>query len=300
MRVGVIGLGNMGRHHVRVYKELGCDIVGVVDINERLTNDIARLYGTKLSTDYKDLLKEGVEGVSIAVPTSLHFEVASFFLNNGIHCLVEKPLTRTLDEGRALVKISRRSGAKLMVGHIERFNPAVQKMKEIISQGLLGKPLIINIRRVGPVAPRIVDTGIILDLATHDIDVTRYLYGREPKDVYSKFGSIKYALEDHAIILLDFNGGIASIEVNWLTPHKVRTAVITGTEGIAYMDYIDQSIVIYSSDWKMEPKIEKAEPLKLEITEFISSIKEGREPLVNGEEGLKNLEVALRCLSLTN
>lgn len=297
MRVGVVGVGSMGQHHARVYSEMpGCELVGVADLNYDLAKKIGERYKTKAFSDYKNLLKEGVEAVSIAVPTSCHYEVASFFLENGVHSLVEKPITSTLAEGKRLVKIAREKDRKLMVGHIERFNPAVQKMKEIIQAGMLGKILIISTRRVGPLAPQVVDVGVIIDLATHDIDVTRYFYGKEPSQVYSKFGSIKHPKEDHALLLLDFNEGMASIEVNWFTPHKVRTAVITGTDGIAYLDYIEQSITVYDSEWKHEPKIDKCEPLKRELENFIMSIEKDVEPLVNGEEGLRNLEIAIRCL----
>lgn len=160
----------------------------------------------------------------------------------------------------------------------------------------MGDILIISTRRVGPYSPRINDIGIIVDLATHDIDVARYLTGREPQKIYSKYGSIKHFKEDHAILLLDFGGSAACIEVNWFTPHKVRTAVITGTKGIAYLDYIDQNLTVYNSEWKMEPKIEKEEPLRRELEHFIGCITNGKEPLVTGEEGLKTLEVALKSL----
>jgi len=293
MRVGVVGLGAMGQNHARIYSSMeGCELVGVADIDPQVLKDVSRRYGAEPFKDYRLLLRNRPEAVSIAVPTSLHYEVASFFLENGVHCLIEKPITKTIEEARNLIEIARRNKVKLMVGHIERYNPAVRKMKDIIERGMLGHPIIINTRRVGPLAPRITDIGIVVDLATHDIDVVRYLYGKEPMKVYSKFGSIKHPHEDHAVILLDFGDSAASIEVNWFTPHKVRTAVVTGTDGIAYLDYIEQSIVLYNSDWKMEPKVEKGEPLKAEIEHFLLCIKEGREPLTSGEEGLRNLEVA--------
>lgn len=297
MKVGVVGVGSMGRNHVRIFSQMaGCELVGVADTDRAGGQSVAEAYKTKYFADYRQLLKEGVEAVSVVVPTSLHREVASFFLNKGVDCLVEKPIASTLDEGRALVDLAKAKGRILMVGHIERFNPAVQKAKEIIEEGLLGRLLIISTRRVGPYAPRNLDVGIIVDLATHDIDVARYLSGCEPRNVYAKFSSIKHTKEDHAIILLDFGECAASVEVNWFTPHKVRTAVLTGTGGIAYMDYIEQSLVVYNSEWKMEPKIEKEEPLKRELAHFSDCIKKGKEPLVSGEVGLKTLEVALMCL----
>jgi UDP-N-acetylglucosamine 3-dehydrogenase len=297
MKVGVVGVGSMGQNHARIYSGMkGVDLVGVVDSDAARGKWVAETYKTKALSDYRDLLREGIDAVSVVVPTSLHFEVASFFLKNGVDCLVEKPITPSLEEGKALVDLAKEHGKKLMVGHIERFNPAVQKAKQIIQEGLLGKVLIISTRRVGPYSPRITDVGIIIDLATHDIDVARYLTGKEPNDIWSAYGSIKHTKEDHALLLLDFGGCAACVEVNWFTPHKVRTAVITGTGGIAYMDYIEQALTVYNSEWKMEPKIEKEEPLKNELKHFVECVTTGKEPLVNGEEGLKTLGVALKSL----
>jgi UDP-N-acetylglucosamine 3-dehydrogenase len=292
MKIGVIGLGSMGWNHARIYSNLNYDLV-VVDINEELARKASKEFSAEYSNDYKNIK---VDAVSIAVPTSLHYEVASYFLNKGVHCLVEKPITKTIEEAEKLIKISKEKNVKLMVGHIERFNPVVRKMKEIIEKEILGKILVINTRRVGPFPLKVIDTGIIVDLAIHDIDVVRYLYEKEPVKVFSKYGRIKHIYEDYAILLLDFGESVASIEVNWFTPHKVRNVVITGTNGIAYMDYIEQSIVIYNSNWKMEPKIEKEEPLKLEIQHFIECIEKNKEPLTSGEEGLKNLKIAYMCL----
>lgn len=296
MKVGVVGIGAMGQNHVRVYSEIeGCELVGVADSNEEVANKFAAKYNTKAVYDYKKLLDYGVEAVSIAVPTSLHCEVASFFLENGVHCLVEKPIASKLEDGRKMTEIAIKNNAKLMIGHIERFNPVVQEMKQIIDEGILGKILIISSRRVGPFAPRIVDVGITIDLATHDIDIARYFCGKEPNKICSIYGSIRHSKEDHAILLLDFDGISACIEVNWFTPHKVRTAVVTGTEGIAYLDYIDQHITIFNSKWKKEPKIEKSEPLRKELEHFIYCIDNHKEPLVNGEEALKTLDVAIKA-----
>lgn len=297
MKVGVVGVGNMGQNHARVYSGMnGCELAGIADSDVVRAEKIAQTYGTKAFTDYKDLINEGIEAVSIVVPTVLHKQVASFFIKNGVDCLVEKPIAPNLEEGKELVALAKDKQRKLMIGQIERFNPVVQKAKSIIEEGVLGDILIISTRRVGPYSPRINDIGIIVDLATHDIDVARYLTGREPQKIYSKYGSIKHFKEDHAILLLDFGGSAACIEVNWFTPHKVRTAVITGTKGIAYLDYIDQNLTVYNSEWKMEPKIDKEEPLRRELEHFIGCITNGKEPLVTGEEGLKTLEVALKSL----
>lgn len=300
IKVGVVGLGAMGQHHARVYSEFGCELVGVADVDPQRGNRIAEKYKTAYYRDYRDLMSR-VDAVSIVVPTTLHSQVALDFMRHGVHCLVEKPIASTLEEAQAMVRSAEANGTRLAIGHIERFNPAVQRLKQIVDEGKMGKVMQISTRRVGPFAPRIRDVGIIVDTATHDIDVARHLLGREPLDgpagVFSKFGAFKHAKEDHAIIVLDFGDAAASIEVNWFTPQKVRTLVATGSEGLAYLDYIDQSISFGNSHKPgMEQlDVQKAEPLKLEIEHFVKCVETGERPLVDGLEGLKVLEIAFRA-----
>jgi len=297
--VGVAGVGAMGRNHARIYSKIeSCQLVGVADVDFDKAKEVAQMYGAQAFRNYEELLGK-VDAVSIALPTSLHREAALKFIERGVHCLVEKPIASSLKDAQEIVEAAEKHGVKLMVGHIERFNPAVKKLKEIVDTGKLGKLLLLSARRVGPFAPRIVDVGIIIDLATHDIDVARYLTGKEPVKVFAKYGSIKHPKEDHAILLLDFDEIAASIEVNWFTPHKVRTLVATGTDAIAYLNYIEQELEVYNAEWKMIPKIEKREPLEEELRHFINCIEKDSKPLVDGYEGLKTLEVALTSLSFT-
>jgi len=295
-RVGVIGLGAMGAHHVRVYKELGCEIVGVVDADPARSEEIGRLHNVPCYTSCQPLLEARPNAVSIAVPTSCHKQVALEFINAGIHCLVEKPIASTIEEARVMIDAANTNHVKLMVGHIERFNPAVLKLKELIEEGVLGKVIIISTRRVGPFQPRIRDVGIIIDSATHDIDVVRFLTGREPVSVYSKAGRIKHPTrEDHALIMLDFGDSAAAIEVNWFTPYKERKLVVTGTRAICYLDYISQKLWVNTTNSQYPVEVQTAEPLKIEISHFLECITNGSEPLVNGREGLENLSVAIRA-----
>ena len=297
--MGVAGVGAMGRNHARIYSKIeSCQLVGVADVDFDKAKEVAQMYGAQAFRNYEELLGK-VDAVSIALPTSLHREAALKFIERGVHCLVEKPIASSLKDAQEIVEAAEKHGVKLMVGHIERFNPAVKKLKEIVDTGKLGKLLLLSARRVGPFAPRIVDVGIIIDLATHDIDVARYLTGKEPVKVFAKYGSIKHPKEDHAILLLDFDEIAASIEVNWFTPHKVRTLVATGTDAIAYLNYIEQELEVYNAEWKMIPKIEKREPLEEELRHFINCIEKDSKPLVDGYEGLKTLEVALTSLSFT-
>jgi UDP-N-acetylglucosamine 3-dehydrogenase len=295
LKVGVIGLGEIGQHHARIYSQLGCELVGVADTNLERAKEIGEKYGAQYYADYHDLLPK-VEAVSIAVPTTLHHAVAMDCLREGVHCLVEKPITSNLYDAEEMIETAERNQVNLAIGHIERFNPAVIKLKQMIEEGILGKLLIISTRRVGPFAPRVRDIGIIIDTATHDIGVVKYLLGKDPVSVFSRAGSLIHTKEDHAIIVLNFVETTACIEVNWFTPHKVRTLVATGSEGIAYLDYIEQTIRVANSHIGVGSngiEIRKEEPLKLELEDFLKSVAERVKPGVPGEEGWAILKIAL-------
>jgi len=295
MKVGIIGIGEMGENHVRVYHELGTEIVGVADLHEERVIKIANQYKTRAFTDYRELLSQGLDAVSITVPTASHREVALAALEQGVNLLVEKPIADSTTHGEEIVIAAEKAGLKLMVGHIERFNPVVRKLKDIIEQGTLGKVILLSAKRVGPFGLRVVDAGIITDLATHDIDIARYILAKEPVEVFTKLSGIRNKKGDCALIILDFGDVTASIEANWFTPQKVRTLVATGTEGIAYVDYIEQTLEIHNAGWKMIPRFTKGEPLKLELEHFLECIEFDRQPLVSGYEGLKTLEIALEA-----
>jgi UDP-N-acetylglucosamine 3-dehydrogenase len=310
LRVGVVGLGAMGQHHVRLYSQFQntdlsnpnssiktkVELVGVADANPEVAAEFGKKYSVPFFTDYHSLIPK-VDAVSIAVPTIYHYQVARDFIIERVHCLVEKPIASRVDQAEEMIRIAGNNDVKLEIGHIERFNPAVLRLKQIISAGSLGQILIISTRRVGPTVPRIRDVGVIIDSATHDIGVVKYLVGRNPVCVYSKVGRLKHLKDDHAIVVLDFNTPTACIEVNWFTPHKVRTLVVTGSEGIAYLDYIDQSLKICNSHDTEIMDIHKAEPLQLELEDFVNSIVLGKAPSVDGLEGLEVLRIALEASS---
>lgn len=294
LKVGVVGLGAMGNNHVRLYSQLKCKLAGVADINPAIAKEIGEKYHTPYYQDYHQLIPK-VDAVSIAVPTTAHYAVVMDFLREGKHCLVEKPIAFSLDEASEMIKLAQKKQVNLAVGHIERFNPAVVSLKQIVDDGKLGKLLIISTRRVGPSVSRIRDVGVVIDSATHDIGVIRYLVGRDPIKIFSRVGRLKHAKEDHAVIMLDFDGTTACIEVNWFTPHKVRTLVATGSEGIAYLDYIEQKLTVCNSHNENIVNILEGEPLKLELEDFLNSIVLRRKPAVDGEEGLAILRIALEA-----
>jgi UDP-N-acetylglucosamine 3-dehydrogenase len=292
IKVGVVGVGAMGQNHVRLYSQMKCKLVGVADANLGSARQIGRMYDIPYYADYREILGK-VDAVSIAVPTTLHHSIAMDFLESGVHCLVEKPISFSLEEAGEMIRAADKKQATLAIGHIEHFNPAVIRLKQIVDEGTLGKLLIISTRRVGPSVPRIRDVGIVIDSATHDIGVIRCLLGKNATSVFSRVGCLKHTKEDHAVIVLDFGGTIASIEVNWLTPKKIRTLIATGSDGIACLDYIEQELFIINSHGNTKIEVPKAEPLKLELEAFLKSVTEGSKPAVDGREGREILKLAL-------
>ena len=298
IRVGVIGVGAMGNHHARIYSELqDVELVGVSDINAKATAEIASTYNTDAFDDCVHLLKSDLDAVSIAVPTSLHKEIALKAVKQGVHMLVEKPISDSLNSADEIIEAVRREKLKLMIGHIERFNATILKLKELISAGKLGHVLSISCRRVGPYPPRIRDVGIIIDLAVHDIDTITHIYGESALNVYAIGGNSFHIKEDHASILLlyaDNKSGV--VETNWLTPHKIRQLTVTGTEGVAHADYLEQSLEIWREGEVIEVPIEKREPLRNELEHFLCAIANDEEPSPSGVEGKSTLHVALSAI----
>jgi UDP-N-acetylglucosamine 3-dehydrogenase len=298
MRVGVIGGGAMGQHHVRIYSEMkGVELVGVCDTDRERAERLARMYSTVPFFDHTELLKKDLDAVSVAVPTTSHTKIALDAISSGVHVLIEKPIADTLHNADAMINAARDAKIKLMVGHIERFNPAVLKLKKIIDSGLLGKIVSISSRRVGPFNPRIRDVGIIMDLGVHDIDVISYLYGKKINEVYTIAGSDLHTFEDHATILLRCDKNLSGmVETNWLTPHKIRNLTAIGLKGVAYLDYIKQTVELHDDEWVRKAKVETREPLKNELEHFISAVSNGIDPISNGETSRHALEVVMAAI----
>jgi UDP-N-acetylglucosamine 3-dehydrogenase len=313
LNVAVIGVGNMGKHHARVYSEIA-NLVAVCDLNDKLGKEIARRFRCKFYSSYKEMLaEEKIDAVSVVVPTIYHKKVALDCIEAGKHVLVEKPISNNMEDAKQIVEAAKRKSVKVAVGHIERFNPAVQKLKEMIKTRELGKITTIVARRVGVCPPQIKDANVIIDTAVHDIDVFRFLLEEDPTKIHALSGkAILKQRDDYADILLKYNGTNAFIQVNWITPVKIRSLAVTGTEGYAELNYITQELVLYKSSYKRiddfsdvvkfgTPKEIKVavineEPLKNELKNFLEAIENNKEPLVNGKEGLKTLEAALKII----
>lgn len=308
LKVGVIGVGSMGRNHARVFSEIA-DLVGVADPDKKAGKSVSSKIGTRHFEDYQDLLKEDVQAVSIAAPTEMHFKIAKDVMSKGVHPLVEKPMCLTLQDSEEMVKLAKDAGLTLAIGHIERHNPVVAFAKKALAGGAYGDAIALSARRVSSFPARIKDVGVIMDLGIHDVDVMRYLLGSEVESVFAQGKKMKHdVFEDHANILLDFKNGTAGfVEINWLTPMKVRKLSLTCSKNFVELDYVKQSLVISSSAlMEYDPfnlyqvpleydirrvSIQKEEPLKNELNDFLNAIQSKRDPLVSGEDGLMTMRV---------
>ena len=297
VNVGVIGVGAMGENHVRVYHKIEeANLVAVSDVSERALKKIEKKYGAKGYTEYSELLENPeIEVVSVCVPTTFHHNVVMEAIKNGKHVLVEKPIAFTLEEAEEMIAAAKEAGVLLATGHVERFNPAVQKAKELVDDGVIGDIVSAFAKRVGPLPPRIKDVGVSIDLAIHDLDIMNYLFEEEVTQVYGTMNSIldDCDFEDHAEIMVSFdNESTGIIEVNWLTPYKRRELELTGTAGIISVDYMKQSIEVYGKFAK-DIQIKHEEPLKGELISFLNSVVNGTEPEITGEDGLKALKMVI-------
>ena len=305
----VIGLGVMGSNHIRVLHELQEEgktrLVGISDIKEGLAREIAEKYGVKWFTDYKRLLEKRPDFVVVSVPTKLHRKVAEDAIEKGCHVLVEKPIAHTVSDARKILETAEKRGVQLMVGHIERFNPVVQEMKKRIGSE---KVHLIGAVRVGPPLPsERAKTGVVLDLAVHDIDIIRYLTDSEFKRISAFTTNHESKVEESAVLSFEMeNGALAYIIANTITPLKIRSLEVTTAEKFIRGDLISQKVMEYSrgelitharrSMFVTEIDIPYMEPLKLELKAFINSLEQEKKPLVSGEDGLRALETAVECI----
>ncbi|MFZ0423182.1 MAG: Gfo/Idh/MocA family oxidoreductase [Xanthobacteraceae bacterium] len=301
LRLGVIGVGVMGSNHARVLSELpGVKLVGVADPDAKRRDQVARTLGCAAFADVEALIQEGVDAVVIAAPTHLHRDIAIDCAARGIHLLVEKPIASTVEESRAVVAAARRAGVTLMVGHVERFNPAVQSIKRAIKdQDILS----IAITRVGPFPPRMSSVGVVIDLAVHDIDLIRWFTDSEIVEIQPQTSSAVAERED--IALLQFrtaSGVLAHINTNWLTPFKARTIHIATRDKYVIGDLLTLQVTEcfgFQPDGSYSMRhlsVGYAEPLRSELLAFVTAIRSGEPPAVTGEEALASLEIAIRCL----
>ena len=317
-RVAVIGLGNMGKHHARNYTRLeSVELVAVCDLNQELANNTAKKFNCKAYYDYETMLRnEQLDAVSVVVPTSLHKKVALVCIENNLDLLIEKPIAANLEDAQIIIEAAKEKNVVLQVGHVERFNPAVQKLKQIIDAGKLGEVNSIIARRVGAVPVQVRDANVLIDLAVHDIDIIHFLYNEDAHQITGNLGkAVIEKREDYAEIFMKFGKKSGFVQVNWLTPIKIRKLSVTGTKGYAELDYITQELVIYESNYtkeivdeygdyvikfgipdKTHIGIENEEPLYLELEHFIGCSEKRVVPQVTGEMGKNALRIALEVM----
>src|ERR1700756_3454066 len=301
LRLGVVGVGVMGYNHARVLAEMpGVTLIGVADPDDKQADFVSRTLGCATVPDIRDLLELGVDAVSIAAPTHLHRSIALTAVGRGVHALVEKPIASTVEEGREIIAAARRAGVTLMVGHVERFNPAVQAIKEAIRDEDI---LSIAITRVGPFPPRMSNVGVVIDLAVHDIDLISWFTESEIIEVQPQLSNAVAERED--IALLQFrtaSGVLAHINTNWLTPFKARTVHVATKAKYVIGDLLTRQVTEcfgFQPDGSYSMRhlsVGHAEPLRSELSSFIKAIRSNTPPQVTGEGGVASLEIAIRCL----
>ena len=303
LRVGVIGVGSMGKNHVRSYAALNhvCELIGVYDEDKQRAQDIAESYGIEVFKSLEEMMKS-VDAVNIATPTSTHYNIALKAIKNNLHVLIEKPITGLVEEAQALLKAAQKRNLIVQVGHIERFNPVIQALPDILQDERI---IALDVQRMGPYDPRINDTDVIQDLMIHDIDVVSSItpsaiqglsaYGR----VIESENHVDYAVAN----MIMQNGIIATLTASRVTNKKVRKLNITTQNSYIDLDYINKKIVVTKrgtlkkeSGYNKEDELEEVfanaeEPLKLQLTHFIRCIENDTRPLINGSDGLEALKL---------
>ncbi|MBI5520560.1 MAG: Gfo/Idh/MocA family oxidoreductase [Desulfovibrio sp.] len=295
-KVGVIGLGSMGKIHLRNYCEMpDVQVLGVMDVAQSNLDEAKARFGVAGYTDLDELLKLDLDAVSISVPTMLHHEVGMKVIGRGIALLLEKPLAATAAQGRELVEAARGKGVPLMAGHIERFNPAIQKLRELVAGSLVS----VNIERVGPFPARIQDVGVIRDLGSHDLDLLRYISGSDFAEVNGVYSTTLAPHEDSAFIGARMQSGVLGhITTNWLTPARSRTIRAACKDRYIVADLIAQQVKEYgpfdpvSKAYTVkEHPVMQREQMREELTQFLAAVREKKPVPISGEDGLRVLEI---------
>jgi predicted dehydrogenase len=299
LRVGVVGVGYLGRHHARILSALpGVELVAVVDTNGGRAAEIAAANRTRALRECREIL-DLVDAVTIAVPTDLHRDIAMPFLDAGIPVLVEKPMARTVAEADQMIAAARRAGVPLAVGHTERFNPAVAAAREILVD-----PRFIEVHRLGTFPERSLDIDVVFDLMIHDLDVVLSLVGAEVESIEAVGVPVLTGRVDIANARLRFaNGCIANITASRISRDRVRKIRFFQPSAYVSIDYAGQKVEV----WRLvkdggptasieggEIDVANEEPLKRELADFVDAVVSGRAPLVTGEDGRRALELAQR------
>lgn len=315
-KIVLIGIGNFGKNHLRVLKELegqgACRLYGVVDIKSETLKVLGNGHKFKTSLDFHHFLEDDdVDAVDIVAPTSTHFAICKECLAAGKHVFVEKPLTTSYVEAKELVQIAEEQRKTLMVGHIFRYNFAVRKIKKLIERGELGQVYYLFGHFMGLKDPKS-DVGALFNYTVHHIDIYDYLLQKMPEEVTCCVGFFlgRKEFEDLALLVLKYPLNVIGIvEGSWLPPDKQRDLTVVGSKKSITSNLLKQTLKLHDSHIEIgdgqfkaidrgvtEKRMEHAEPLKLELLDFMNSIKTGREPLANGQVALNVIKVAQKAL----
>ena len=314
-RIALFGFGAIGRHHARnLAASPACTFVGVVDPSPEARSDAQRL-GYTTFAEPGTLFDQGIDAAIVAVPTAFHHELGLRLIDQGIPILVEKPIAATLAQGQELIDASRLRSLPIMVGYVERFNPAIIAAAKLMKDGLVGAPLHIATRRVGTMPPRVKDANVIVDIGVHDIDIISLLLQSELTLISAQGGmALIDDRVDYASLSLDAGGIAAHATVNWVTPVKVRDLTITGTTGFLQIDYLKQTahfapgrnfvptesyealLAQYEEGTLVECAVEKREPLRVQLDTFIDVLNGARPP--DPAVALQSLRIAIEATEL--
>lgn len=302
MNVAVVGVGHLGRHHARILSDLpGVSLTAVVDTNLARAREIANERRSKAVADWREILGT-VDAVTIAAPTQAHLEIAQAFLEQGIHVLVEKPMTSTTTDADRLIELAHRQRAVLAVGHTERFNPAVERARSLVEE-----PRFIEVHRLGTFPERSLDIDVVFDLMIHDLDVVLNLVADDVSAIEAVGVPVLTPRVDIANVRLRFSRGcIANLTASRISRDRVRKIRFFQRDAYLSLDYAAQEAEM----WRLVPvpgqaprieggklEITREEPLKRELEDFVSAIREKREPLVNGTQGRAALSLAERVVA---
>ncbi|HJT37480.1 MAG TPA: Gfo/Idh/MocA family oxidoreductase [Actinomycetota bacterium] len=318
LRVGVAGLGAMGRHHARVWSEIpDVELIAVADVDPAAVERVTRARTFRGHTDIQEMLDaEQLDAISVVVPTSMHERVAVSAMERGVAVLIEKPLAGDAESAKKIIAAADRTGAVATVGHIERYNPAVLELERRLQDEPLGQIFQIKSRRTGPMAARIRDVGVVIDLGTHDIDIMRQVVGSPVVRVYAETAQrVHSSHEDMFTGLFRFeNDVIGLLDINWLTPTKIRDLSVAGERGMFVVDYLTQDLFFFensSMGTRFEPiavasgvsegnmvryAIQRIEPLRAELEAFAVAVRGDAPVTVSLADGLAAVEIAELCL----
>lgn len=331
LRCGAVGVGRMGRHHARVYAQLDeCELVGVVDDNSKTASDLADKFDTQAFGSVQELIDAGVDAVSIAVPTTVHRQVAEPLLRAGVACLIEKPLAPDAESAEKIKQVSEETGTVLMVGHIERFNPIMRAMQAATQDGNEIIPRFVQVHRVSPMTFRSVDIGVVMDMMIHDLDVVLMLMGGiEPDDVHAAGVAVVTDHEDICNAWLTWRSErgtcVANLTASRLALKTERVTRITGENAYIKIDYAGKTGTIIRrtaneiqmremaeqlregtdlTDLKWDELvnveqlvIDDGEPIVEEIRSFLGAVRSGERPPIDASAGLVNVRTAERVVT---